>query len=150
MATFVFFNNWKETQLDASHSGGNTPVDFDTDDIRLSLVTNSNPPDATSDQDWADLSATEVSGGGYTAGGFVFTTQTVTETAGTVKVDLEDATFSQNGTGFTNARFAILYKFDATAADAPIIGFIDFTSDKGNTSGDLTIQWNTAGVFTLA
>ena len=90
MATFVFYNLWKEAQLDGGIA--NTPIDFDTDSIRLALVDSTYTPNQLHDF-WADASGDEVTGTGYTANGEVLTV-TVTETTGTVTVDATDATWS--------------------------------------------------------
>ena len=148
MATFTFFNSWKETQFDAS--GTNTPVDFDGDDIRAALIDDTVAPIAGTHDFWNDLQANEVTGTNYTAGGTALATKTVVEATGTVTFDADDVTFSQSGAGFADARYAILYKFNATPADAPLIGWLDMLVNKGNVEGDLTLQWNTLGIFTMA
>jgi len=148
MATFVFFNLWKEAQFDGGVT--NTPIDFDTDVIKLMLVDSTRAPIANTDTFiGAAIDANEVTGTNYTAGGDTVTV-TVTQTTGTVTVDGTDVTWLQNGAGFTDARYAILYKDITSAAVSPVIGYIDFTSDKGNVSGDLTVQWNASGIFTAA
>lgn len=149
MATFTFFNKWKEAQLDGELS--NTPIDFTTDSIRLALVDSVRAPVAATDEFFGvAISANEVTGTGYTAAGEVLGTVTVTESGGTVTLDAADVTWTQNGAGFSDARYAILYKHNASLPTAPLVGFIDFTADKGNVSGDLTVQWNASGIFTLA
>ncbi len=148
MATYTFFNSWKESQL--RDADANTPIDFDGDDIRAALITSAVAPIAGTHDFWDDLSANEVTGTGYTAGGTALGSKTVTETTGTVTFDSADVVFSQNGAGFTNARYAILYKFNATAANAPMIGWLDFIVNKGTVEGDLTLQWATTGIFTMA
>ena len=143
MATFTFYNLWKEAQLDGNLT--DSPIDLDGDTIKLALVNSTYTPAQTHDY-FTDASANEVSGTNYTAGGEVVTV-TVTESGGTVTVDGSDVTWTQNAGGFSNARYAILYK---DAVTDPMIGYIDFTSDKGNVQGDLTVQWNASGIFTLA
>lgn len=148
MATLVFYNSFKESQLDGSVV--NTPIDFDTDTINVALVTSSYTPDATTHDLWDDASANEVSGTNYTAFGETIANMTVTETGGTVTVDGDDVSWLQDGSGFSDARYGILFKTTGVTTTSPLIGYIDFTTDKGNVSGDLTIQWNASGIFTLA
>ena len=143
MATFTFYNLWKEAQLDGNLA--DTPIDFDNDVLKLALVTDSYSP-SQAHTVFGDASANEVSGTNYTAGGDVVTV-TVTETGGTVTVDGSDITWNQSGGGFIDARYAIFYK-DATTD--PLVGYIDFTADKGNVSGDLTVQWSGSGIYTMA
>ena len=149
MATFTFYNLFKEAQLDGNLS--NTPIDFDADNIYLSLHTNTYVPSATTHDFFNDASNEISPGGGYTANGELLTTKTVNESGGTVTFDADDVTWSQNGSGFTTARYAVMYKNDGVAAtSSPLIGYIDFTADKGNTTGDLTVSWNASGIFTLS
>lgn len=105
---------------------------------------------APTTHDYFDDITGEVSGTNYTAGGATLGSVTLTESSGTVTFDAADVTWTTSGTGFTNARYAILYKSTGTSSTSPLIGYIDFTTDKGNTTSDLTIQWGTSGVFTVA
>lgn len=150
MATFVFFNKWKEAQMDGDVTG--TPIDLTSDTIKLLLVKSGRPPVAATD-DLADdliLGTNEVSGTNYTARGETVS-MVVDEVAGEVTVDDDgtDVTWGQNAGGFTDARYAVLYKDSGADGTSPLIGFIDFTTDKGNVSGDLTVQWNALGIWTL-
>lgn len=96
---------------------------------------------------------TEVSGGGYTAGGVALTT-TWNESAGTVTFDSSvNPSWSQNGTGPTNIVAALIYSETAVGEDA--LCFIDMTTDGGSTplslqAGDITLTFNASGVFTLS
>lgn len=149
MATLAFYDSFKTGQMDPNAAGfANFPIDFNTDTIKLSLHTSTYTPNADTHVDFADVT-NEVSGTNYTSGGETITC-TVTETGGTVTVDGSNATWSQSGSGFNDARYAVLYKDTGTASNSPLIGYIDFTSDKGNVDGDLTVQWNASGIFTLS
>ena len=147
MATWTFFNSFKETQLDGSI--GTAPIDFDTDTIKVGLITAATAPVAATHDLWNDFTATEVSGTNYTTGGATLTV-TVAEAAGTVTVDSDDPQWLESGAGFANARYAILYKDTGTPSTSPLVCFLDFTTDKGNTTGNLTIQMDALGIFTLA
>lgn len=144
MPAWTFFDSFKTNTID-----GTGQIDLDTSLVKVALVTNSNIPDINIDDFWNDLSATEVSGGGYTARGEALASRTVTETGGTVTFDAADITWVSNGTGFTDARHAILY-FDSTVdTTSNLIATLNLGVDKGNTTGDFTIQMDTLGVITL-
>lgn len=129
----------------------NSPVDFNTDDIRCALITSSLAPDPTTHDQWSDLSANEVSGTNYSAGGYDFGSLTVTNNSGTIQLDAEDATWAQNAGGFTTARYAVLLKYDTgTPGNSLIIGSADLGGDKGNVTGPLTLQWAATGYMTIA
>lgn len=118
--------------------------------VKIALVTSSYTPNRASHDFWNDVSANEVSGTNYTSGGNEITNKAVTVSSNTVKVDANDpATWSQSASGFSNARYAILYKDTGTASTSPLIAYADFGSDKGNVDGDFTIQLDTGGIYTL-
>lgn len=133
-----------------SFNGG--AIDFDTDQIYLMFVTNSYVPNQNTHDFRDDLGANEVSGTGYTAGGQQLDNITVTmDGSGNVKVDTDDETFLQNAAGFTNARYAIVYKRLGGAASADrLIAYGNLASDKGTVAGDLIIQQDAAGFITSA
>ncbi len=118
--------------------------------IKIMLATNTYTPDRAA-HDFKDDVTNEVSGTNYTAGGNAIANKTVTVAGNVVKWDADDpATWSQSGSGFSNARKAIMYKDTGTPGTSPLIAYYDFGSDKGNVSGDLTLQLDAAGIATLA
>lgn len=156
MATINKFNKFLLTQMNggADTTGGSTAgaarvVDFDTDTIKMMLVTNTYVPSATGHATKSSVT-NEVTGTGYTAGGATLTSPTVVDTAGTVAFDAADITWAQNAAGFSNARHGVIYKDTGSAATSTLIGWIDFGADKGNVAGDLIIQFNAAGILTWA
>lgn len=144
MPAFVPHEIWHEAQFDGGITG--TPVDFDTDTIKLALIDDTLAPDETTHDNWDDLSSNEVSGDGYTAGGETLTV-TVEKSSAVVTVDSGDTTWSQEAAGFTNARYAVWYKVGGGESSSPILGHMDMGSDKGNVSGPLTIE-TPNGIFT--
>jgi hypothetical protein len=142
MASVVKYQKWILNQL----NGANV-IDWDTDTIKLMLTTSTYTPNAST-HDFKDDITNEVTGTNYVAGGTALASKSVTESAGVVTVDAADITWSQHASGFSNARYAVLYKDTGVAATSLVVGYIDFTSDKGNVSGDLTVQFNAAGIFT--
>lgn len=126
-------------------------VDHDGDIFKIMLVTASYIPDRATHDYKDDVDANEVSGTGYTAGGNQIASPTVTVASNVITWDANDpATWSQDAAGFSNARYAILYKDTGVAATSNLIAYNDFGSDKGNVSGDLTIQLDAAGIATLS
>lgn len=133
----------------SSTAGAARVIDFDTDTIKVMLVTNTYVPSATGHA--AKNSVTnEVSGTNYTAGGATLSSVTLVDSAGTITFDAADVTWAQSGTGFSTARHAVIYKDTGTAATSTLIGWIDFGADKGNVAGDLVLQFNASGIFTWA
>lgn len=91
---------------------------------------------------YADVSATEITGTGYVAGGVLLANQSVNAGA-TSYFDADDAVW--NAATFT-AAFAILYD-NSNSND--LICFIDFGGDKTVSGGTFTIQWDVGGIIQL-
>jgi len=141
MASIVFYNNATKDILDGT-------IDLDTDTIKVSLHASTYTPAATHDF-FSDLT-NEVTGSNYTAGGVTLgSTAITTVTTNDAMFDAADATWSAHATGFSTARYAVIYKSTGTASTAPLVGYIDFTTDQDNVNNDLTIKWNASGILQL-
>lgn len=127
---------------------GTGVIDFDTDTIKVALVTSAYTPDADLHTFFDDIT-NEVVGTGYVAGGSTLTNAVVT-------VDTVNDWAEYNGDDVTwasasvTARGAIVYKDTGTPGTSPLICYIDFGADKIATAGDFTIQWHVDGIFKLA
>lgn len=146
MATLDKHDTWQELVLD-----GTITVDWEAGDtIKVMLITSAAAPVTTTDDYINDVSANEVSGTNYTAGGDALSNTSVVRSGATSTVDADDTTWLQNASGFTTARYAVVYKDTGTPATSPIFFSIDLTTDRGNVNGDFTLQWNASGLFTQA
>jgi hypothetical protein len=97
---------------------------------------------------WADFSGAEVTGTGYSAGGATVASTNLAESGGVATFDGNDVTWSQNASGFSNARSAILYSSTASASNA--ICYIDLgSSNVSLKDGDVTVAWNASGILTI-
>jgi hypothetical protein len=127
----------------------NKEVDFDTDSIKVALLSSSYTPNQTAHDYFDDVSTYEVSGTGYTAGGQALASKTVTlDTANKVLVlDAADVTWA-NST--ITARYAVVYNDSgATAGQKALIGYIDLVSDQASNNGNFVIQWDATGIVRL-
>ncbi len=118
-------------------------IDLEVDTIKVMLLSSShafNPDHNLVSQ----ISANEITGTGYTAGGAALANKTVTQddTNDKAKWDADDVSW-QNST--ITARFAVLYD-----ANNNLIACIDFTEDKSSSNGEFKIQWHTDGIVTLS
>ena len=119
--------------------------------IKIALVTVAYVPDRAADAFFSDVSANEVSGTGYTAGGNEITSKTVTVSSNVITFDAADpAAWAEDIAGFDDARFAILYKDTGVEATSPLIAYHDMTTDQGNTAGDFKISLSASGIATLS
>lgn len=130
----------------------NEKHDFTNDTFKLGLIDNTTPPaaaDAT--PTWGDYSANEVSSaGGYTAGGETLTYVGVTkwgEAGGVGTFDADDISLAQNGSGFTDAYWGILYN-DSEATDMAI-AFVELGGPVSEQAGPVNINWNASGILTI-
>lgn len=122
-------------------------VDLSLTTNKWALFTNSITPNYTTDTAYgvAPYNANEISGTGYTAGGAVTASPTLTVSSGIMTYDQADTSWTTST--ITNARAALLYS-DALAGNNAIC-LVDFAADYSTSAGTFTIQWNASGVFTV-
>lgn len=125
----------------------NKEIDFDTDTIKVALVSSSYTPNQDTHDYWDDVSSNEVSGTGYTAGGATLASKTVTYDSGTNVTKFDAADVSWTSSTIT-ARYAVIYLSTGTASTSPLIAYVDFGSDQSSSSGTFQIVWDAAGIFT--
>ena len=119
--------------------------DLLSDDIRVSLHSNSYTPDQDNHEYVDDLSA-EISGTGYTAGGELLTSKTLTYTAATNEVVFDAADLQWENADFT-MRHAVIYNdTPGTAATKGLMGYVDNQSDITVSGGDFDIVWDADGI----
>ena len=127
---------------------GEKKIDLELGTFKMGLVTSTLEPVATATAVWATWSGNEVSGTNYTAGGIALTAPALVLAAAVATYDdATDLVWSQSATGFSTARWGILYSF--TDAAKSCIGFLDLGGNVGNVAGDLTIAFHTNGILTI-
>ena len=117
----------------------NKEIDLEADTIKVALL-DSNHAFNVAHESWAEVSANEISGAGYTADGATLAGKAVTQAATTkwdaTNVSWSEATFS--------AYHAVLY------AVAGLIASIDFGGEQAIADGTFAIEWDAAGIITLS
>lgn len=127
----------------------NKEVDWDTDTIKVALLSNSYTPDQDAHNYFDDVVANEVTGTGYTAGGATLANKTNTYNSSTnvIVLDADDVTWSSST---ITARYAVVYDASpATNATKPLIGYVDFGSDQSSSNGNFTITWDATGIVRI-
>ena len=127
----------------------NKEIDWDTDTIKVALLTNAYTPNQDSHDYLDDVVANEVSGTGYTSGGYTLANKTNTYNASTnvIVLDADDVTWSSST---ITARYAVVYDASpATNATRPLIGYVDFGSDQSSSNGNFTITWDATGIVRI-
>lgn len=121
----------------------NKEVDLEADTIKVMLLDDSHSFTTTHNV-IGDVSANEISGTGYTAGGATLASKAVTQATST-KWDADDVAWTS---ATFSAWHAVLY--DDTVATDDLIASIDFGGEKAVSAGTFTIQWHANGIITLA
>lgn len=120
-------------------------------DIRVALMTSSFSPDQDAMETWAStgVSTNEIAAsGGYTAGGAALSLSDPTTDSATNRTRFKASAATTWATSSFTARYALVYKYNATGSLAYLIGWIDFGADQTSVSADFTITWDsTDGVF---
>ena len=128
-------------------------IDWDTDTIKLALLTSSYTPNIDSDEFWDDVSANEVSASGsYPTGGVTLTASATQDNTNDRAVyDATDLTSGSSITSFTGVfRYGVVYKDTGVDSTSPLICVIDFNANGVSIeSGTLTITFDAAGIFNL-
>jgi len=127
----------------------NKEVDFDSDTIKVALVTSSYTPNQDTHDYWDDVVSNEVTGTGYTTGGATLASKTVTYDSGTNVIILDAADVTWSSSTIT-ARYAVVYDDSgSTNAAKALIGYVDFGSDQSSTNGNFTITWDSTGIVRI-
>lgn len=125
-----------------------TVHDLDNDVIKVALIDNS--VTAAVDDTTPTLGDyNQVVGAGYTAGGDTMTVVPLSEVGGVVTYDFStDASWAQNGSGFTDAYQLLCY--NSTTAGDEALFFVDLGGPVSSQSGPVTVTWNVNGIFTAS
>lgn len=127
----------------------NKEVDWDSDTIKVALVSSAYTPNQDSHDYFDDVVANEVTGAGYTAGGATLTGKTITYdgASNVVVLDANDVVWASST---VTARYAVVYDDSgATNAQKVLIGYVDFGSDQSSTNGNFTVTWDATGIVRL-
>lgn len=116
--------------------------------VKCALLTDSATIAQDTNEVWSDLSANEVSGTGYSAGGASLTLSDPASGTGDhqIKLDATDAQWTITGTLAAAAQYAIVYG----GASSHLLGWVDFdTTPLNPTNSTMTITWDSNGILTL-
>jgi len=121
----------------------NKEVDLEADTIKVMLLDSNHSFTATHNT-LSDVSANQITGTGYTAGGAALASKAVTQAA-TTKFDAADTEWTSST---ITASHAVIY--DDTMTNDDLIASIDFGGSQSSTSGTFKIQWHADGIITLS
>jgi len=127
----------------------NKEIDWDTDTIKVALLTSGYTPDQDTHDYFDDVSGSEVSGTGYSAGGETLASKTISYdgASNVLTLDAADVTWSSST---ITARYAVVYDASGgSAATNPLIGYVDFGTDQSSSNGNFTITWDATGIVRI-
>lgn len=140
MASFIY-NSAKGKLGDGS-------IDWNSDTIKMALVTASYTPDQDAHDFFNDVTNEIAANGGYPAGGVTLTCSVTIDNSNNRAIyDATDLTITPLN-GASTFRYGIIYKSTGVASTSPLIAVIDFTGANVST-GTFDVTWSAGGVFNL-
>lgn len=125
----------------------NKEIDWDTDTIKMALVYNTSSTPVYYDDDYFDDISDEVSGTGYTSGGEIITSKTITTSDNVLTLDFENVSWTSSTFDATGA---VLYLDTGTPSTSPLMTYIHFDGETlSPNDGTLTITINASGFLTV-
>lgn len=116
--------------------------------IKVLMVTDTEAPDFTVDAFRSAVTANEVSGTGYTAGGATLTSTEITLASGVLTYDAADVSWASST--ISNAMAGVGYFARGGVDTADELMFLsDFVTAASSSNGTFSIQWSASGIFTV-
>lgn len=131
--------NWYSRAFDAAFD---KEIDLLSDVLKVALLASTYTPDLDDHDYWDDVSAHQITGTGYTAGGNVLTSVAWEWVSASSRWRLTGANSQWTVATFT-ARYAVLYDDSpGTAATKPLLGLLNMETDRSPAGETFTIDWN--------
>lgn len=118
-------------------------INFTVDTIKIALLTSAYTPNQGTDHVFADVSANEVVGAGYTAGGATLAGAAQSLASHVLKLTGSNTSWAA---ATITARYAVIYD---TSVSNKLLGYVNFGSDVISTGGTFLITWDAAGILTV-
>jgi hypothetical protein len=124
---------------------GSKGINFKNDEISVALLDDTYTPNQASHESWADVSAYEISGTGYTSGGQVLANKIISSNDLNVILTADNPSWDPSS---LVARWLVIYKSAPEAdADKLLLGYMDLEENLMSKNGPFEIQWNTDGML---
>lgn len=128
---------------------GNKQINFNSDTFNVVLLGSGYTP-SDSHRYYSDISANEVTGTGYTAGGKALSAPSVAYASNTLTVGAS-AVIQWTSSTISNAWYAAVVDVTpGSGANNPLISYVSFGQAESDTGGTFQITWNTNGIFQLS
>jgi hypothetical protein len=128
---------------------GNGTIQLGTSAMKMKLATSASNASTFTLSTFASITNEISATGGYAAGGRALASLAwaVGASAKQYKYDSDDLVFTATGANLTNVKFAVIGMSGSKALCWSRLSSSQFTVTSGNT---LTVQMNSAGIFTMA
>lgn len=113
-------------------------IDFDAHTFKGGLINSTYTPNVDTDDDWADVSAKEVTGTGWAGAQTLTVTTDIDTTNNRVRFFITD--ISASGVTLTDGKHFVIY--DDTHATDALVGYITFDTALAPSAGPLTIDFD--------
>jgi len=120
-------------------------VNYEADVIKAMLLTSSYVVNQDTHRYVADVSAAELSGAGYTAGGLQVTSKTVTYDAANNRVKLTCDNLQWTGTTWLDVKYLVFYDADSGA----LLCYVDFETVQSTNNSPFTYLVPADGILTM-
>ena len=137
----ALLNNFKKVALDQALALGT---------LKAMVLNTTHATNIDTQEYIDDVSANEVSGTNYTAGGATVASITTVINTSTDLVTLDFADITYTNITVSNARYVAYYVDTGTPATSPLLNILDFGATENRTAQDLVLEINASGNFTLA
>ena len=125
-------------------SAFNKEIDFDTDVIKVALVTSTYTPNQDTHRYFSSVTNEVANGSGYTSGGAVLGSAAIAYDGGSNTFKLSGSSTSWVSSTIT-ARYAVIY--DSTpATNKPLLAYVDFGQNVSSSNGTFQITWDSSGI----
>lgn len=120
---------------------------WEAEDNKITLISDSATPNFDTMDFWDDLSANEVTGTNWSAGGVALTGTEITLSSGVLTFDATDVSVAS--TTITSAMASVLRTNVGSNATDQLVMLHDFVNAVSTVNGTFAIQWNASGLLTL-
>jgi hypothetical protein len=120
---------------------------LEAEDNNITLVSDSATPNFDTMDFWNDLSANEVTGTNWAAGGVALTGTELTISSGTLVHDATDVSVAS--TTISNAMCSVFRRTTGAAATDELLDLHDFVTAVNTSAGTFAIQWHATGRWIL-
>jgi hypothetical protein len=124
---------------------GSGTHNFTSDTVKVMLVTASYTPNIDTDEFASTPATNETTGTSYSTGGATLTSPTWTYDSANNWAQLSADSVTWSAASFT-CRYAVIYKSTGTMSTSPLIGYIDFGTNKSPSTEDFILNF-TSGVL---